>query len=286
MRKKWGIVLLALFCCMTVSGFSEEVKSFSEGVPFSLTLKMEIPRGSQAALQSYLDTLLALRPLPDGYLLESYKINPENNTIELTGRAVKAGEYSLFLGAFLWDSRLITFPQVKLEVKPLARATISPDTMLLPYPAQAFKETASNIALTTGLMKSYLDQGVVILQRQKIVSRTLIGLLFLAVVSPFLFFTLRRKVVLMRIKEKEISPQEELIAVKTSKDWSRLLALLQRLSGKKDCLTSYELSQFFARTQNKNLERAAECVEQYGYRPEPSLQQFNEAVETVSRSLI
>ena len=275
-----GIFLGLLF--LPLCGFSEE--PVQVGFPFTVSVPVQVERQALGALRSYFDLFIASRPIPDGYLLESYKSDQEKGLVKLTGRVLNEGKYTLFFGTFVCGSTVYQLPPVTIEASPLSGTTLSPKDMLLPFPELALNETKENRSLKTKLLGEYLDQGAHLLLQQKDFKNGLLVFLLMVCSSPILLFLIGQKIKQMKPKEKEIPLEEELVMVKKSKDWTKLLALLQRLSGKKESLTSYELTQFFSEKGKQDLVQASSFVEKYGYLLEPSSEKFDQAIKYVAAS--
>lgn len=279
------ILVLLLACLCTLSVSAEEVLSVQVGVPFKISLPISLPEDAVESLKTYFDALIASRPIPKGYFLESYEINAEKSVVELSGRMIEEGEQTLFLGTFVWGTTIITLPSIKIHVSPLIGEPFSAENLLLPYPESFFHESKENTVLKETFLKQYLQGVKNVLQQQKIFTNGVVFFLFMLCLSPLIFWFLNKKKIQIEHVKKEIPLEEELAGIKESKDWTQLLAFLQKLSKKEEHLTSYELTEVFSKKGNKNLIQAACYIEKYGYLNQSSLERFDEAVDTVSMAL-
>ena len=250
-------------------------------VPFEVSLPLEIPSAAFRPLKTYLDLLVASRPIPMDYLLESYSIDAKRGVLHLSGRFMKGGPHTLFLGTFVWGNTVVGLPPVEVTVAPLQEISLAGQDILLPFPELFLQETKVNVTLRKALVDQYLSEGERLLRGQRRFRDGIVGFLFLLVVTPVLFFVLGRKIESWRRVQSSISPKEELRFVRKSRDWTKLLALLQKISGRKECLTSYELAEFFSGEKNQTLAKAALIIERHGYLRESAPQQFDEAIRCV-----
>ena len=264
----------SLFCIETI------------GVPFTVSLPVQVPEQSIGSLKTYLNSIKAMRPLPGDYLLESYVVDPKKGLLTITGRFMKEGVHTLTLGTFEWGKDVILLPQVEVIVAPHRVKPLSASDMLLPFPQEAFKELNTNSVLRKSLFDGYLRSEELLLHKIKNVRKGFIGVLFFFIMTPFLVLLAERKIQVWKASSLVFSPEKELALVKKSNDWTRLLALLQKISGKKGELTSYELEKFFSQEGSQNLAQAARLIEHYGYVQKENLEKFEEAVVLSEKALL
>lgn len=257
---KRGAIIFLLFFSGLFATASEE--ALGDGC--EVTLPMRIPDGASQALHTYLDTIVAIQP--EGYLLESYTIEPE--CLHLFGKMTEGKEKTIFLGAFVYGSFLISFPPFTVNVGrgPAAYSI-------------AERETTENQALKDSAFLSFFQEGNAMLERQYLFQCLVWALFCLGATCILGRIAWKRRVV----EEKPVPVEELLRTIKGKRDWTQLVAYLQKCSG--TSLTSYELADFFLKRNCLPLSRAAILIEKYAYRPQPVPKGFDEAVACIEESI-
>lgn len=246
---------------------------------FTVTIPLEnLPQEARPALFSYLDMIKVSRPLPEPYLLESYTIH--NNTLELKGRFLQEGDQDLYLGTFVWGKVIFSFPHLSLSVKPSSLISLTPHNILLPFPQFSYTISQGNLIAQKELFQTSTADADTLLHDQKKLYYSLLSIFLLTIMFPFLRIFVKGNLFLQKQVKQEISIHDELERIRQQKtaQWEALLILLRRISQEGPDITAYELERHFSQKGEPNLAHASSLIEQYGYRNEPNLEKFSEAI--------
>ena len=264
------------------------VPEVQEGQLWTATVKIDVPKAAYPALQDYLANLIASRPLPWPYYLETASV--ADGTISVQGRLLRPGTYSLPLGVFFWHGTSYVLPSLAHTSSPIRIAQLSASDMLLPYPSVALFQTPANKKLLSALLQKNQDLGYAILSWQESLRHALAIFSLLLICAPIAVQIWRWR----RLKKPEALPipvptatdalQEAMALHREGKTpWPHLVCVLNKAAST-NALTAFELEQRFSSEGRPMLARAAASIEEHGYRPDNE-QYFNEAVRLIEEGL-
>ena len=281
---RWICALLMsarVFCDMAVP-------AVQEGQLWTSAVKADVPKEAYPALQNYLSTLIASRPLPWPYYLE--KTFVADGTITVQGRLLRPGTYCLPLGVFFWHGASYVLPSLAHTSSPIRVSQLSANDMLLPYPSVALFQTPNNKRLLLALLQKNRDLGYAILSWQGCLRHALALFGLLLICSPIVVQAWRW----WRLKKPATTPVpsptiadalQEVMALRREgkTPWPQLVSVLNKAASTTS-LTTLELEQRFSSEGRTALAQAAASIEERGYKPDNE-QYFNEAARLIEEGL-
>ena len=281
--KKALLALMALTTCVAAE------TDVNVGALTSQKTAVAIPQESLAPLQTYFDTLVASKPLPWPFDIESAVVT--GNMVAITGRLLRPGAYELPLGVFSQDGHSCLLPTLFLTGVPVAIPQLSPSDMLLPFPDIVLYTSDENLKQQRLLLDTNQLEGVQSVLWQEALRHTLYVVCFALVCAPFAFqcrrwWKARKKPVeaLQIVTPETVLQEIKALRQKGQTPWPKLLYALNLIDAKSPpSLTSYELRQSFAQQGKPKLEQAAATIELYGYVP-GSEAHFDEVMSLVEQA--
>jgi len=278
-------ILLNLHCFADVSMVGSTPHQVRVREPFTLDLNVDLPPKAERAFQSYCRLLVASRPLPFPLFLE--KVQFRKNGVSFVARLLAEGNFTIPLGTFYWKEMVVPLPSLSMQSLPLQISQPTLENYALPFPESVVEQTMENRALQKKLNeKENLEGMATVLWQYR--AQFLLGITFLFLLFlPLLFqYEKWRKLSRSPVIPSGPTPEQRLHEIKKGEaSWTPLLELLNTLNKEEKSLTAHELRTRFSKRGDEKLSQASFLLEQYAYRSEKAVSEFEQAVQCVEERI-